>query len=258
MKILLTNDDGIRAKGLHSLASSLTRRSEFEVYVVAPDRERSACGHGITLHEPIYVEEVKFDVPGVKGAWAISGTPADCTKIGIEVLVKGKPDMVLSGVNRGPNLGTDILYSGTVSGAMEGCVHGIPSIAVSLADFSSDEFDFAAEVGAKLALLLRDVDMSPNLFNVNVPALPPSEIRGVAVTRMGQTLYRDRFEGQIDQSGRNCFWLTGDLIATENADDTDVKAVEKGFVSITPLHLNLTDGPLISIISVWPLDQLLL
>lgn len=258
MKVLLTNDDGIRAKGLRSLVQAVTRQKGLEAYVVAPDRERSACGHSITLHEPIYVEEVRFDADEVRGAWAISGTPADCTKIGIEVLMDAKPDIVLSGVNRGPNLGTDILYSGTVSAAMEGCLHGIPSIAVSLADFRSEEFDLAADIAVKLALLLTQVDPSPNLFNVNVPALPPSQIMGVTVTRMGQTRYRDRFEGQIDESGRRCFWLTGDMISTENTDDSDVKAVERGFVSITPLHLNLTDGPLISRISLWPLDHLLL
>lgn len=257
MKVLLTNDDGIWSKGLAALAGAACRVADWEVYVVAPDRERSACGHSITLHEPIYVEEVDFKPAPVRGAWSVSGTPADCTKIGIELLIKEKPAVLISGVNRGPNLGTDILYSGTVSAAMEGCLYGIPSIAVSLADFKGQQFEFAAEVAVRLARLILDLDDSPNLFNVNVPCIERHEIKGVAVTSMGRTRYRDRFEGRRDHAGRECFWLTGDMVEVENEDHTDVRAVQKGYVSITPLHLDLTASSLISSISSWPLHSLL-
>ncbi|MGB9867239.1 MAG: 5'/3'-nucleotidase SurE [Bacillota bacterium] len=257
MKVLLTNDDGIWSRGLAALAQAAVGLTNWEVYVVAPDRERSACGHSITIHEPIYVEEVEFKAAPVAGAWRVSGTPADCTKIGIELLVKEKPAVLISGVNRGPNLGTDILYSGTVSAAMEGCLYGIPSIAVSLADFRATEFGLAANIGVRLARLVLELDDGPNLFNVNVPAVDASEIKGVLVTSMGRTRYRDRFEGRKDSVGRDCFWLTGDMVEVENQDHADVKAVKRGYVSITPLHLDLTASSLMTKIQSWPLHQLL-
>lgn len=251
MRLLIGNDDGIFAQGIQALANAL-HRAGHGVTVVCPDRERSATGHGLTLHDPIRAEEVTgmFD-PGVR-AWACSGTPSDCIKLGLGALLDEPPDWVLSGINHGPNLGTDILYSGTVSAAMEGLLEGIPSIALSLADFASRDFSVAARTACELIEEMTETPPErPTLFNVNIPAIAAEAIAGRQVTRLGYRRYFDEFEKRLDPRGRTYYWLGGELLEEVNPEEiypptdqplpTDVQAIRDRYITLTPLHFNLTD-----------------
>lgn len=237
MNILLTNDDGIYAKGLAALWSAV--RELGEVTVVAPDREMSATGHGITVDRPLRAEQVSiFD----GCAWAVNGTPADCVKLGVNSILKKKPDLVIAGINRGPNLGIDVLYSGTVSGALEGIILGIPSIAVSVADYWDPNYATAASFMKKLVpnVLKTDVCID-TLLNINVPSLPPHEIRGIRITRLGARRYINTFEARTDPRGRAYYWLGGEVEDLEEAPDADTTAIKQKMISITPIHVDLTD-----------------
>ena len=248
MKLLISNDDGIFALGVRSLANGLAAAGH-DVTVVCPDRERSATGHGLTLHQPIRAEIVdSFFDPNIK-AWACSGTPSDCVKLALWALLDSPPDFVISGINQGANLGTDILYSGTVSAAMEGVIEQIPSIAISLTSFSCQEFqnavNFAQTLLAQLALKPLPEVM---LLNVNVPAVELQEIAGVTITRQGVRRYIDVFEKRIDPRGKTYYWLAGELLEEVEPQGlnlpqdipTDVQAIRNNFITITPLQYNLT------------------
>ncbi|MCR4398512.1 MAG: 5'/3'-nucleotidase SurE [Firmicutes bacterium] len=240
MIILLTNDDGVRAPGLHALRSEMEAMRGAEVFVVAPDEERSCSGHGITIRRPLRVEEVHC--PGSPSKiWAVSGTPADCTKIGVTKLLPKPPDLVVSGINRGPNLGADVLYSGTVAAAMEAVVLGIPAMAVSLDGYDDLDYGYTARFAAYLAevIVARGACRS-TLLNVNVPAVPPDLITGVAITRLGERRYNDEFERREDSDGGAYYFPTGGLLDAAVADGTDVAAVRDNKISITPIHLDLT------------------
>lgn len=201
MKILVGNDDGIFAPGVRALANTLAL--DHEVTVVCPDRERSATGHGLTIHQPIRAEQVQSMFVDQVTAWACSGTPADCIKLALGALLDSPPDFVLSGINQGPNLGTDVLYSGTVSAAMEGVIEGITSIAFSYGSFTDQQFQPAANFGQQLLEHLIQHPLSePMLLNVNVPAVPADQIQGVALTRQGIRRYHDLFEKRIDPRGK--------------------------------------------------------
>ena len=251
MKLLVSNDDGIFAQGIHSLANALAAAGH-DVSVVCPDRERSATGHGLTLHQPIRAEIVEsvFD-PAVK-AWACSGTPADCVKLALWALLDKPPDFVLSGINHGPNLGTDIICSGTVSAAMEGLMEGIPSIAFSLASYTSLEFDPAVNFAVTLLAQLEKVPMAkPMLLNVNIPAVIQAEITGVTIARQGIRRYFDIFQKRTDPRGKTYYWLAGELLEDiEETPDatvrmifpTDVQAIRDHKITVTPLQYNLTCG----------------
>lgn len=237
MKILLTNDDGIYAKGLAVLWSVM--REFGEVTVVAPDREMSATGHGITVDRPLRAEQVPlFD----GRAWAVNGTPADCVKLGVNNILKEKPELVIAGINRGPNLGIDVLYSGTVSSALEGIILGIPSIAVSVTDFWNPNYQTAAFFVKKLlpSILRSDVCID-TLLNINVPSLPVKEIRGIRITRLGARRYKNSFETRKDPRGREYYWLDGDVEDLDDAPDADTTAIKQKMISITPIHVDLTD-----------------
>lgn len=255
MKLLISNDDGIFAPGVRALANTLAEAGH-EVFVVCPDRERSATGHGITMHQPIRAEVVESMFhPGIK-AWSCSGTPSDCVKLALWALLDGPPDMVLSGINQGQNLGTDILYSGTVSAAMEGLIEGIPSIAFSFTSYISQEFQPAANFARTLvaAIALEPLPVK-TLLNVNVPDVPTEKIAGVVLARQGVRRYVDVFEKRMDPRGKTYYWLAGELIEdAEDAEDalaswgeeaialpTDVQAIRDNYITITPLQYNLTD-----------------
>ena len=249
MKLLISNDDGIFSAGVRALANTLAEAGH-DISVVCPDRERSATGHGLTLHDPIRAEVVESIFhPAVK-AWACSGTPSDCVKLGLWALLDQKPDYVLSGINQGSNLGTDVLYSGTVSAAMEGVIEGIPGIAFSLTSFACREF----EPAAKFARMLLD-QLAENplpqlmLLNVNVPPVPWDAIAGVSITRQGIRRYFDVFEKRIDPRGKTYYWLTGEL--QEDLEptphpflppdiQTDVQAIRNNYITVTPLQYDLT------------------
>lgn len=240
MKILLANDDGIQARGLEALRLALEDIAK--VVVVAPDREKSATGHGITIYHPIRVDKYEFHNSSTRG-WVVDGTPADCVKLGICALLKEPPDLVVSGINRGANLGTDVLYSGTVSAAIEGIILGVPSIAVSLTSFDYQaDYTYAANLTRKICLEIAKVGLnSDTMLNINIPAIPESQIQGVQITKLGIRRYEDVFEERKDPRGKTYYWLAGDIVDDDDQDqNTDVMAVKNNKVSITPVHFDLT------------------
>ncbi len=239
-KILLTNDDSIHAKGLAELWSALKEIAD--VIVVAPDRERSATGHGITMDVPLRAEKA----PTFNGkAWVVNGTPADCVKLAINCLLKDKPDLVIAGINRGPNLGNDIFYSGTVSGAMEGMILGFPAVAVSVTEYLNPDYRYAASFIRKLVPKFLETGICMDtLLNINVPSLPPQDIQGVKITRLGNRKYINSFETRVDPRGRSYYWLGGDVVDVIDGSserDTDVASIKGNNVSITPIKIDLTN-----------------
>lgn len=250
MKLLISNDDGIFALGIRTLADTLAQAGH-DVTVVCPDRERSATGHGLTLHDPIRAEGVESIFYPTVNAWSCSGTPSDCIKLALGALIDSPPDFVLSGINHGSNLGTDILYSGTVSAAMEGVLAGIPSIAFSLTSYTAKEFQVAAKFAQSLIeQLLQQPLAHIMLLNVNVPPVSQADIAGVKITRQGIRRYFDTFEKRVDPRGKTYYWLAGEVIedipqplhSHLPADiPTDVQAVKDNYIAITPLQYNLTD-----------------
>ena len=248
MKLLVSNDDGIFALGIRSLANGLAQAGH-DVTVVCPDRERSATGHGLTLHQPIRAEIIESVFQPTVKAWACSGTPSDCVKLALWALLDSPPDFVISGINHGPNLGTDILYSGTVSAAMEGVIEGIPSIAMSLASFSSKDFQPATNfANSLLAQLATEPLPEVMLLNVNIPAVKLEEIAGVTITRQGVRRYVDVFEKRVDPRGKTYYWLAGELLEEIEPHGlnlplhipTDVQAIRNNYITVTPLQYNLT------------------
>lgn len=239
MLILVTNDDGINAPGIKALSLALTAIGK--VVVVAPERERSAIGHGITMHKPLRVTEVSFGTPKITGL-AVNGTPADCVKLALDALLDETPVLVVSGINRGENLGTDVLYSGTVSGALEGCINDRPSLAVSLVGEDDLDFDFAAKFTIRLAQQIVKYGLPEGtLLNINIPHLPKSEIKGLAITRLGRRRYINTISSRKDPRGKAYYWLAGQKEDLDQAPDTDIGALSRGMISLTPLHLDLTD-----------------
>ncbi len=244
MHILITNDDGIHADGLQYLCQALFEHQDsYNISVVAPDRERSAMGHAITMHRPLRVEEITFFHNQELKGWSVNGTPSDSVKLAVEAILDHKPDLVVSGINRGSNLGTDVLYSGTVSAALEGLIMGIPSIAVSLTGkYGSESFKYAANFICRLIETLGENSFSAStLININVPA-EVEKIKGAKVTTLGKRRYRNTFDKRIDPRGMTYYWLAGELVEDDpEHSDSDTMAVREGFISITPLHFELTD-----------------
>jgi len=234
--ILVSNDDGIYAPGLKALEAALVPIGA-EVWVVAPDRQQSATSHSLTLHRPLRVEEV-----GVRRL-AVDGTPTDCVNLAINGILPERPSLVLSGVNHGANLGDDITYSGTVSAAMEGRLLGVPAIAVSLVmNGDCGEFDLAARFAARLAAFVLSNGIPPDtLLNVNVPDRPISKISGYMVTRQGKRRYGDAIVEKLDPRGKKYYWIGGADLGFVPEEGTDCTAVDSGYISVTPLHLDLTN-----------------
>lgn len=247
MRVLITNDDGIHAEGIQVLSQTLSQETGLEIFLVAPDHERSATSHAITMHRPLRTEKVKFLHNPTLTGWSVNGTPSDCVKLAVEYLLPGKPDLVISGINRGGNLGTDVLYSGTVSAAIEGTILGIPSIAVSLTKYHDPDFSFAAKFALYLLHNLNHLDLPQDtLLNINVPGVEPKEIKGVRITRLGTRHYHNSFQKRQDPRGRNYYWLAGEIVEkADETEDADVMAIKNNYISITPLHFNLTNYKLI-------------
>jgi 5'-nucleotidase len=239
LRILITNDDGIHGEGLWALVDAAKELGE--PVVVAPDRERSACGHAMTMREPLRVRRVK-DAPCL--SYEVSGVPTDCVNVGLTEVFREGCDLVLSGINYGPNLGFDITYSGTVAGAMEGTINGIRSIAVSMAIFVSEappHFETGTEWLKENWDLLLGVELDHLTFlNVNVPAIDVPELNGHSFVRMGERVYRDRVEKRQDPWGRDYWWQGGVVVMDAQTPGTDVYAVSQGAVSITPISLDWT------------------
>jgi 5'-nucleotidase len=234
MRILLTNDDGYSAPGLQAVQQAL--RDVGDVIVVAPDREKSAASHAITLDNPLRINRQNECVI------AVDGTPTDCVLLAHHKLLEQRADMLVSGINHGPNMGDDVSYSGTVAAAIEGTMLGIPSIAVSLASWQSQEFDAAASFTARLVGLVAKKGLPEKcVLNVNVPSIPAGDIAGVRVTRLGKRVYRDAIVEKTDPRGKRYFWIGGKAPTFLREEKTDFEAVDQGFISITPLQLDMTD-----------------
>ncbi|MBU1107076.1 MAG: 5'/3'-nucleotidase SurE [Candidatus Riflebacteria bacterium] len=240
MRILLCNDDGINAPGIIALAKELCGFGQ--VTVVAPDAERSAASNSLTLAHPLRAREVSFPAP-VDKAFAISGTPADCAKIALSKLLPEKPDLVVSGINCGPNMCVDIFYSGTVAAAFEGAFRGILSVSVSLDTYSAKEdFSIAAQWALRCIKQLVAGGVEPaRVYNVNVPCIAENEIKGIKVTRTGTIDYREEYDHRRDPYGRSYYWIKGNPIIVDENSDCDIVAVKAGYVSLTPLKPDLTD-----------------
>lgn len=236
MRILISNDDGINAEGITRLRKSLENYAE--IFIVAPDRERSATGHKITLHRPLRVKEQAYPGSNAKG-WAVDGTPSDCVKLGLEALLPVLPDLVMSGINLGPNLGTDVLYSGTVSAAIEGIINDIPAIAISLASYEYRDFTQAARFINRLVTRIGNELHGGILLNINIP---PGIPRGVKLTKLGKRRYKNVFYKRTDPRGGTYFWMAGEPFDVDRDNpETDVWAVNEGFISITPIQYDLTN-----------------
>lgn len=249
-KILVTNDDGIYAPGIFALNNSMKEIGE--AYVVAPDYERSAVGHAITLSDPLRVLEV--DRNGEFFGWAVNGTPADCVKLASKAILDFKPDLVVSGINQGPNTAINVIYSGTVSAATEGTIMDIPSIAFSVTSFRKIDFSFAALVAKKIsALVLKHGLPKGTLLNVNIPALPKEQIKGIKITRQGKGRYEEAFEKRIDPMNRTYYWLGGKRLFLDTDDDIDEVANQNQYVSITPLQYDLTNYKMLDELKNWDL-----
>jgi 5'-nucleotidase len=251
MRILITNDDGIHAAGLLGLYSSL--RQLGKVTAIAPERPRSACGHAITLHKPLRLRPVQM--PDGETGYATNGTPADCVALGVSDHVGGLPDLVVSGINLGPNLGVDMTYSGTVAAAMEAAICGIPSFAISVASYEKADFGPAADFARYLAKEIAEHGLRRATFlNVNVPAVSPAEIEGVSVTRQGRVRYSNRIEKRTDPRGGVYYWLTGERVDQSRQPGGDADAIANKRVSVTPVRLDVTDEAMLEGLSDWGLD----
>jgi 5'-nucleotidase len=246
--ILVTNDDGIHSPGILALAESLS--SVGRVVVVAPDRERSAVSHSLTLHSPLRAEELR------PGYIAVDGTPTDCVNLGLHGLLPVRPDLVVSGINRGGNMGDDVTYSGTVSAAMEATLMGVPAFAVSLAgsSFKAADFAVAANFSRQLAQTVLQKRLPPDTFlNVNVP---PGVPRQVELTRQGKRSFNEAVIEKIDPRGRKYYWIGGGELGFDNVPGTDFHAVHSGAISVTPLHLDLTNYRSFASLAAWNLGEL--
>lgn len=248
MRILCTNDDGYLATGLGVLADAA--RALGTVEVVAPDREQSASSHSLTMHFPLRAHRT------ADGVHRVDGTPTDCVALAVGALMDDRPDFVLSGVNHGANMGEDVLYSGTVAGAMEATILGIPAVALSYT--GAEPADLAAFRPLLERLLAHIVNRGDfpgeTLLNVNLPAVPVDEIRGVRITRLARRVYTDSLMRAADPSGRPYFWIGGGGVEWSADEGTDFHAVDQGYVSVTPLHLDLTNHALLHDVEAWGLS----
>ena len=247
MRILLTNDDGIRAAGLAALREALQGLGE--VWVVAPDREQSAASHALTLHDPLRV------IQHGEREFSVSGTPTDCVLAavrGVQGFLEPHPDLVVSGINHGPNMGDDVTYSGTVAAAFEGRLLGLPGVAFSNITWKPAHLADSAKVAAGLieALIARKLPRE-TLLNVNIPDLPLAEIRGYRWTHLGVRVYRDEIVAKVDPRGRSYYWIGGDPPVWEPDDQSDFGAISAGYASITPLQTDWTDRAALQMLKDW-------
>jgi 5'-nucleotidase len=236
--ILVTNDDGITAPGIRNLVEAM--RPFGNVIVVAPDSPQSAMGHAITINRPLRLDKVQV-FEGID-SWQCSGTPVDCVKLAVNQILHRKPDLCVSGVNHGSNSSINVIYSGTMSAAMEGAIEGIPSIGFSLLDYSLQaDFGPARKIIEKIVKNVLKIGLPENtLLNVNIPKLPISKIKGIKICRQANAKWKEEFDHRKDPNGRDYFWLTGKFINNDTGDDTDEWALAKGYVSVVPVQFDFT------------------
>lgn len=246
MNILCTNDDGYLARGIRLLASAA--RSFGAVTTVAPDREQSATSHSLTMHHPLRARRTS------DGVYVVDGTPTDCVLLAVNALLEERPDFVVSGVNHGANMGEDVLYSGTVAAAMEATVLGIPAVAFSYTGHQEELEGWEPVVERILGGILNQSSFPEHmLLNVNLPAIPPAEVKGLRVTHLGKRRYSDAIYRGHDPMGKEYFWIGGGVASWEGDDHSDFGAVDRSYVSVTPLHLDLTNYNLLEEIRGWDL-----
>ncbi len=251
MRILLTNDDGIYAPGLTALRRVMMELGE--VWVVAPAVEQSGVSHGFSLIGPLRCEMITLD--GSKRCYAVQGTPVDTVKLALHEILPELPDLVVSGINSGENSGVNLLYSGTLAAAMEGAILGIPSIAVSLASFTSTDYSFAAEFTLKLSsMILKNKPPHGTLLNVNIPAVSREKIRGIRITHQASSHYEEEINKRVDPRGRDYFWISGRNALDGDGGGSDMEAVRDGYISITPVKVTQTDNEFISSLKEWTFD----
>jgi 5'-nucleotidase len=238
VRYLLTNDDGIYAKGLSALYQELSK--DADCLIVAPEVEQSAVGHAITLFRPLMVRHARKN--GEVLGYAVAGTPADCVKIGVRKLSDKPVDLVVSGINSGSNVGINVIYSGTVSAATEGVILGIPSLAISLDTHEDADYSFAARIARKMATFRLEKYPNPHVaLNVNIPALPEEEIKGIAVTKQGRARLMENFEKRVDPRDNIYYWLAGETQLPDHEDtDSDACALGRGMITVTPIYYDLT------------------
>lgn len=249
MRILCTNDDGLHSHGLEVLTAVC--RAIGEVSCVAPDREQSATSHSLTLHRPLRA------IPNGADRWQVDGTPTDCVVLAMGALLAPPPEVVVAGINHGPNMGEDVLYSGTVAAAMEALILGVPGIAIS---FAGSDFDLIPTYRERLERLLRRILegrrlADDTLLNINLPPIPSDRVRGLRVTTLGKRIYAESLSRMRDPWGREIFWIGGGRLDWSGGDDVDFKAVEDGCISVTPLHADLTNYRLLENVRAWPLSE---
>ncbi len=248
MKILISNDDGIHAPGIQALYEALSPLGE--VTVCAPLTQQSAVGHAITISDPIRVEEVFKD--GAFFGYGVTGTPADSVKIAYDSIFDDPPDLVVSGINQGPNTGIAILYSGTVSAATEGAILGIPSMAISMGSFDAIHWETGAAVAVRLAANFDTSKLPPKTtLNVNVPNLPLEETKGYKLARMGESQFEDTFHKRQDPHGRTYFWMDGELRAQDEHPMNDVTLLREGYITLTPIGVDLTRDDVFPTLESW-------
>jgi 5'-nucleotidase len=248
MRILLTNDDGIASPALAQLRRVLSPYGR--VITIAPDRNQSATSHSLTLHRPLRIQEVGEDT------YSVDGTPTDCVLVAFHGQLGDKPDLVVSGINHGPNMGEDVFYSGTVAAAIEGVLQGVPGVAASLVTRQSSDFHEPADVvGRILRQFLEKGLTRRRLINLNIPYLPVDAIRGVRITRLGTRIYEDTLVRKVDPRGRDYYWIGGEDPVWRPDEGTDFHAVDAGYVSLTPLQLELTDAAARAELQSWGLTH---
>lgn len=245
MRILVSNDDGVLARGLELLADVCSTVGQ--VTVVAPDREQSGTSHSLTLHRPLRATR------RADGAFQVDGTPTDCVMLALGTLLPDKPDWVISGVNHGPNMGEDVLYSGTVAAAMEGLAAGIPSIAVSYGSFDLEHLASHRELLRRVIDSIVRVEQFPKdtLLNVNLPGIPGDQVKGIKVTNLGNRVFHEEIATMKDPWGREIYWIGGGHVTWSGGADSDFRAVRDGYVSITPLHVDMTNYDLLESVRSW-------
>jgi 5'-nucleotidase len=236
--ILVTNDDGVHSPGLISLYNAMKELGD--AYIIAPDRERSAVSHSLTMHRPLKVEEL------LEHVYSINGTPTDCVAIGISKILTERPALVVSGINKGANLGDDITYSGTVSAAIESTIMGIPSFAISLVIEKQPalplHFDTASRIAVVIGRYILEKSLPyDTLLNVNIPDVQINSIKGIKFTRQGKRIYDNSIQETFDPNGKKHYWIGGGEPYWEHGEDTDIQAIQGGYISITPIHLDLTN-----------------
>ena len=237
---MVTNDDGVTAPGIRNLVEAV--KDLGDILVVAPDKPQSGMGHAITIGHPLRMTKVTVFAPEIE-AWQISGTPVDCVKLAVDKLLKRKPDICISGINHGPNHSINVIYSGTMSAAMEAAIEGIPSIGFSLMDHAMDaDFSSARKIARQIVgEVLGQENDKHFLLNVNVPAVPPELIAGIKICRQAYAKYDENFDARLDPRGGKYYWLTGEFVNLDKGDDTDVWALEHNFVSVVPVSIDFTN-----------------